>query len=354
MWHKWGRVTANGRSGLTMGNAGGEHRIVSSRKQQRTAGPSTRVKPSVGTTSCGEKIRAAMRPPTQNYSDLGSGDAFVLQRSDDHAAVLRLAFRGVVRSYLIGGAHRSRSQHVGQWNFALLFQDIDDVTRALLAQFLVQGRRAYLRRISLYLDHVALNRLGLLAQGKQLRHVLLVNFHLAIGEEHLHFIPDVVVAHLAKALVDGGNGSLLLGDLRCVLRLLRLRRLDLGFLLLELCLLLCDLLLLRLRLLFHRSYAGLDVSGSLERLAIELDSVGYHLVLGVVVPFHLHRQSGNKSGDAHLLLAGVEDSRDILDVGVLIEDDYDVSRGRLYRHGIAAASIDDSLDLGFLRGSGGT
>jgi len=56
-----------------------------------------------------------MRPPPQKLRRLGSGDALVLQHPDDDAAVLRLAFRGVVGShYYIMTIWPGRQRRPGQ------------------------------------------------------------------------------------------------------------------------------------------------------------------------------------------------------------------------------------------------
>src|SRR5208283_4044339 len=149
-----------------------------------------------------------------------------------------LAFFCRVGRYLLAGAHSARSQHVGERNAALLLQEIGYVVGALGAELLVHRRRSYRRRISLHLNHVTGDRLGLLAQFQELRFVLLIEGHLAVGEQDLHFAHDVVLTQFAEALVGVGDGCLVGGNLGLVSRLLLLLRgqsrlllLDLGLLL---------------------------------------------------------------------------------------------------------------------------
>ena len=203
---------------------------------------------------------------------LSSGDSLVLQNANHNATVLRLSLSSVVGSYLVTGAHRSRRQNIGQRNPALLLQEINHVRSALLTQLLVQRSRANFRRISLHLDHVPRDRLGFLGKGQQLRLVLRIDVHLAVAEQHLDFVPDVVLSQLAKALIDGGDRGFVGGDLCLIGGLL--------FLLLLQGLLLRLLLLLRLRL--NRSHPGLNVRGRLQRVPAELHCVGHELVLVVV------------------------------------------------------------------------
>ena len=70
-----------------------------------------------------ERKRGPVVRPLLAAHDLCSGDSLVLQDPDNDAAVFSLAFRGVVRRNLIGGAHGARSQDVGQRNPALLLQE---------------------------------------------------------------------------------------------------------------------------------------------------------------------------------------------------------------------------------------
>src|SRR5271163_113109 len=95
---------------------------------------------------------------------LGAGYALVLQHPHNDAPVFSLSLRCCVRSYLPAGAHRPRCQDVRQRNVATLLQEVSDVGRPLLAQLLVQGCGAHRRCVALYLNHIASDGRGLLAQ----------------------------------------------------------------------------------------------------------------------------------------------------------------------------------------------
>jgi hypothetical protein len=58
---------------------------------------------------------------TSKRLPLGAGDTLVLQDPDYNPAVLGLAFCGRVGCHLFAGAHCAGSEHIGQWNLALLF-----------------------------------------------------------------------------------------------------------------------------------------------------------------------------------------------------------------------------------------
>ena len=95
---------------------------------------------------------------------LGAGDAFVLQDADDDAAVLGLAFGGGVGVYLGRGPHRSRSEHVGEGDSALLLEDGGDGVGAFAAESLVQRSATNCGCVALYLEDVGGDPLGLLGQ----------------------------------------------------------------------------------------------------------------------------------------------------------------------------------------------
>ena len=65
-------------------------------------------------------------------------DALVLKYPDNDTTVLGLALDGlIVATYLATLTHRTRSQHVGKWDMALLQQDVGDIIGTLIAQLLV-------------------------------------------------------------------------------------------------------------------------------------------------------------------------------------------------------------------------
>jgi len=210
----------------------------------------------------------------------GSGDAFVLENPDYNPAILRLTLRRCVGSNLRAGAHRPRSEDVGEWNASLLFQKLEHVVGPLCAEFLVQGGAAHLRCISLNLNDVCGNALGLLRQLQELRIVLGFNLRTAVGKVNRYLPEDVVVSQFPETLVVGSDGGFVGGNCRLVrggllllsleLCLLLLKRLFLG---LNLLLALLDLLLVCLNLLLGRGYASLNVFCVLEVGAFELNRV---------------------------------------------------------------------------------
>ena len=107
-----------------------------------------------------------------------------------------------------------------------------------------------------------------------------------------------------------------------------------------------------LLLLLDWSHASLDIGGRLQALTVELDGVRDHLVLGVVVAFHLNLKSRHQSGDAHLLLASVEQAGNVFHGCGVIEYDHHIATVRcLYGHGGAPTPVDHSLKFGVLRRS---
>src|SRR5215510_13188844 len=66
-------------------------------------------------------------------------DSLVLQDSNHYTSILRLGLGGLILSSCFAFSHRTRSQHVGECNPALLQQDIADVLRALLAKSLIHS-----------------------------------------------------------------------------------------------------------------------------------------------------------------------------------------------------------------------
>jgi len=84
-----------------------------------------------------------------------SADALVDDDGHDHAAVLRLRLAGVIGVDRVGGPHRGGCEDACHGNDSALLDDGEHGVSTFLAQTLIQGWRAYLRREALYLDHVA-------------------------------------------------------------------------------------------------------------------------------------------------------------------------------------------------------
>jgi hypothetical protein len=68
---------------------------------------------------------------------LDSSDSFVLQNAHDYAAIFSLSFRRFIVANLVRLSHRTWRQHSGEWNVALLKQDIRHVVGAILTELLV-------------------------------------------------------------------------------------------------------------------------------------------------------------------------------------------------------------------------
>ena len=158
------------------------------------------------------------RRPTRWPLVLRASDALVLQDPDDHPTILGLTLRGCVRSYLRARAHCTRSKHIRQWNIALLFQKLEHMIGAFHAQPLVQCGTAHLRGISLHLNDVGSDALGLLRQLQQVRFVLRFDNCAAVGKVDCRLSEDVVISQLAEALVVGRDRCLIRGDRRSVCR----------------------------------------------------------------------------------------------------------------------------------------
>src|ERR1700733_10565819 len=77
-----------------------------------------------------------LRRSTRSCLRLHSGNGLILEDADDDAAVLCLAFHSLVSGHLVAFAHRSGGKHSGKRNLALLKQNVGDVLRARLTEFL--------------------------------------------------------------------------------------------------------------------------------------------------------------------------------------------------------------------------
>ena len=187
----------------------------------------------------------------------------------------------------------------------ILQQDVSYVVSAVLAELLVKRLGAHRRRITLHLDHVAVDGLGFLTQRQQRRLVLRINFDLTVGEINRDFVKDVVVVELAKAgdgsinrLFVFANLRLLLGQLGLLLlkgRVLRFQR---------------GVLLFYFRLVFLRfclsfMHAGLNGLCLFQIAARECDGFRDEAMRSVVSAFYLYRQAGNESGHRHFFAPGL-------------------------------------------------
>jgi hypothetical protein len=269
--------------------------------------------------------------------ELRAGDGFVLQDGNDNAAVLSLAFGGVVGSNLLARSHSAGSEHIGKRDLALLLEEIGDVLGALRAELLVKSGAANLGCIALHLNDVAGDSLSLLSQLQKLRLVLRFDVDFAIAEEDGDLAHDVVVTEFTEALIRGGNGRFVgsgLGfyGLKLFLLLLKLRLVGL------------NLLRILLDLLLGGSKTGLDVLCGLEVRAMEGDAISDELMLIVEGAFCFDREAGNQSGHIDLLLP--EESFGFNDLGTGLQDDGDrfASLGK-DGHGGAAATVDYALYL---------
>src|SRR6202040_578929 len=68
-----------------------------------------------------------------------AGNRFILQNPHHYATILSFTFRALGVADLLAFSHRTRGQHSGEGNAALLNQDVGHGVGSVFAEFLVHG-----------------------------------------------------------------------------------------------------------------------------------------------------------------------------------------------------------------------